>query len=689
MDVTSYAAELDQALRACAAAHDLDQPFVAAFTLESPDKLYEYRLGSRSIPEDRVLDWRHALAGAYYLSPGDVFELDERGFRRLDGTVLRKAALEVSARTVRAALVSTPVGSERVVAGPEGFATATGRPPRPSERILGDLRAWLTPAQYRLISQGRTRPLILRGRAGSGKTSVALHRVAFLAQPDEARGASPVDPSRVLIVMFNKALASFVQGLLAPLGLERAQLHTFHAWALAAAKRAYGGRLEIFTERLEGDEDAHKVKAHVGMLAAIDAFVARQVSSTDTYLADKLAPYRDVGDTWLAAWRSSQGPLGRRLDALRKTALRARDAATGLSQKRLVEVHHVLQAAYERVTLYKEDLTRILTDVSLLETHLGEVPRGVLEAVAKNRRLLADRDRSERRVGPYVRFEDLALLVRLLQRKQGGLFDAQREEVVPAYDHLVLDEAQDLGAIEIAVLLAAVRSRTGVTIVGDLNQKIVPGVDFVGWDALAAELGVEGARVESLEVAHRATAPIMALADSFLGEPASPGREGLPPNLVRVESRPALPDAVSEAVFDALHDGPDQHLAVVLSHARDVGPMHAALATRLGSLVDVRIGHNREFRFERGVTVTNYRQVKGLEFDAVVVVEPDDASYPDTLQGRRDLYMLATRARDRLTFVCSDLPSVLLSRAIADGLLKDLSDEEVPKADVGDRDEPL
>ncbi len=50
MDAVTYAAELDHALRACAAQLDLDVPFIAAFTLQGADRTYEYRLGERSIP---------------------------------------------------------------------------------------------------------------------------------------------------------------------------------------------------------------------------------------------------------------------------------------------------------------------------------------------------------------------------------------------------------------------------------------------------------------------------------------------------------------------------------------------------------------------------------------------------------------------------------------------------------------
>lgn len=79
--------------------------------------------------------------------------------------------------------------------------------------------------------------------------------------------------------------------------------------------------------------------------------------------------------------------------------------------------------------------------------------------------------------------------------------------------------------MELTVLLAAVRVHPGVTIVGDVNQKIVPEADF-GWDALARELGIAGASVTKLEVAHRSTTAIMAVADLIIGDTTPPGRPG-------------------------------------------------------------------------------------------------------------------------------------------------------------------
>jgi DNA helicase-2/ATP-dependent DNA helicase PcrA len=488
--------------------------------------------------------------------------------------------------------------------------------------------------------------------------------------------------------MYNRALAGFVRGLLGPLGLERAPLDTFHGWALAAVQRGYKGELQLDLAPAEGDEAATEAKKHVGMLAAIDELVAQQTRSADAYLAAKLSPYAETGAGWLDRWRQTPGPLVRRLVRCRAEALVARDEAKGLVAQRLTEIHKVFVAAVTRATLYKDELRRMLTDVPTLTRHLTGLAPATIEALAANQRALSARGASERRAGPSVRFDDLALLLRLMQVKNGGLPD-QRDESVSTFEHLVIDEAQDFGAVELAVLLGAVRSRTGVTIVGDLNQKIVPSADFVGWSALARELGVEGVEVCALTVGHRATGPIMALADHIIDDAPSGGRAGQAPRLLRPVDTDAAVDAIAEEVFAVLADDPRAHIALVTRHRGAVAPLVAALSRALDGLCAVREGHNKEFSFAPGLTVTNYRQVKGLEFDAVIVHEPTEDAYPADVQGRRDLYTVLTRARDRLVLVCVDPPSSLLTAAAAAGLVDVPEADQVPSAELGALDEPL
>lgn len=87
--------------------------------------------------------------------------------------------------------------------------------------------------------------------------------------------------------------------------------------------------------------------------------------------------------------------------------------------------------------------------------------------------------------------------------------------------------------------------------------------------------------------------------------------------------------------------GPERFRGDVTGAARYARAKLAALL--LGH--DVRIGHNKEFSFSPGVSVTNVRQVMGLEFDGVIVVEPGAQAFPDSEQGRRWLYTVVTRAK--------------------------------------------
>jgi DNA helicase-2/ATP-dependent DNA helicase PcrA len=689
MNPAALAAALDTDFRATCARLDLDEPYLGTFTLTFGGKAHEYKLGAHAHKDERIVDWRHPLSRAYYeVAPGEEFELDAPGFVRLEGVVERRCALGARGRRLRTLELLTRDGKHSLTATEGGFAAPAGQPARATHGGLGDLRAWLTPEQYGLIAASRTRPLIIQGRAGSGKTSVAMHRVAWLTFAPEDASFAPVDPARVLVVMFNKALTSFVRTTLAPLGLERVKLDTFHGWALEAIRRGYAGNVEPETDRRRYETKAKALKKHVGMLTAIDELVARQTASLDAWLAEKLAPYKGTGHAWLERWRATEGPLVRRLLGLRAAALAARDGAKGVEARRLDEIHKVLKAAVTKVTLYKEELLKLLTDVELLAAHLSGVERADLEALAAFQREVAARDGSDRRPGPYVRFEDFALLLRLMQRKTGGLPDKDREDEVFAYDHLVLDEAQDFGAVELAVILGSVRSRTGVTIVGDLNQKIVPDADFIGWDALAAELGIAGATVTRLEVAHRSTRPIMALADALVGDASTASRDGATPTFQRADDEDALLDAVAARARAAIAANPQAHVCVVTREVAAATALVELLTPRLRDVAPVRRGHNKEFVFAPGVTVTNFRQVKGLEFDAVLVVEPSAAAYPDTAQGRRDFYTLVTRARDTLELVGTSAPCSYVAKAIDAGLI--LADEEtVPTADLGELDQPL
>lgn len=688
LDAIATAEALDQAFRQSCGRLDRDDPWFGTYVVDLGHREVEYRIGDTTSPDERIVDWRHPVARAYYEhSAGDAFELDTPGFAHLEGTISLRSQVTSEGRSLVAVELADGEQSTSVLSRGGTFQLRRENVPGPSSTGLPDIRALLSPEQYRLITSSRRRPVVIQGRAGSGKTTVALYRVSWLTFPEGEAHQAPVDPSQVLIVMFNRALRSYVGDQLRPLGLAQARLDTFHAWALDELKRAYKGEVEIDTHEREGAATARGLKKQIGMLRAIDEFVARQQRRIEAWLEQKLAPFS--ASEYLQHFREDERPVARRLITLRSRARAQRDAAAGTEAQRFEQIYRVFVRAVERTIQYKEELLRFLGDTDLLAKHLPRASTEQLETLARFQREVQNERSSERRAGPLLRFEDLALLLWLIRAKHGGYPNKLRDDEVRVYDHLVVDEAQDFGALELSVLLHSVRSRTGVTIVGDVNQKIMPEADFMGWDRLIETLGVQGARVTSLEVAHRSTAPIMRLADALVGDETSVGRPGPKPRWTRTPDETSLRETLALRVRDALQEATGRHVCVVVRHRQDVEAVAEGLRRALPRpwAEAVRVGHNKEFRFEPGVTVTNLRQIKGLEFDVVLGLEPSAAAYPDDDQGRRWLYTLVTRAKERLELLGTAELTPLLGPALEAGLLDARDESTVAEVVFDENDE--
>lgn len=694
MNPTEIGRRLDGDFRAACARLHVDDPWFGAFALHSNHKDVHYKVGERRHPDERIVDWRHPMAQAFYGSaPGELFELEVPQYHHLTGTTLYIGKCASEGRVLSRVELRTTDGAHVLVQGDDGTLQPESDrmyAPRPAG-TLPDIRALLTPKQYALITSSRGAPVVIQGRAGSGKTTVALYRVSWLTYAaEEDPNAAPIDPSRVLIVMFNRALANFVDRSLAPLRLENAKLSTFHGWAEEAVKRAYNGVVDIDPGiGLPGRDEAVRIKKQIGILTALQEFVAEQTRRAVAWLTERLTPYHAQDLT--ERFRQMRRPVGRRLIALRAEALAKRNESKGRELTRWENIYKILQQGVSRFSQYKEELLRFLTDKTLLSKHLPDETPQSLDALVAFQTALQGAGGSDRRPGTKVAFEDLALLLRLIELKHGGLTDAHKEEEVFVYDHMVIDEVQDFGAVELQVLLDTVRSRTGVTIVGDHNQKIVPSADFMGWDKLIAELGVTGAAVTRLDVGHRSTAPIMAVADLLVGERSEGGRAGVRPSLVQADTTATLFDHLVSGLRADVGDNPLGHHCVVCRQPKDAKMVLDRLRPALADLgVEVRLGHNKEFSFGAGVTVTNLRQIKGLEFDSVVVVEASPQNYSDNEEGRRNLYTVITRAKDRLRLLVTGKPTELLRPALDAGLIEfENIDAIVPVAFSEDDEEPF
>jgi DNA helicase IV len=223
--------------------------------------------------------------------------------------------------------------------------------------------------------------------------------------------------------------------------------------------------------------------------------------------------------------------------------------------------------------------------------------------------------------------------------------EATVDGVRRTYGHIVVDEAQDLTAMELRTL-ARRCPRRSMTVLGDLAQATRPGGQR-SWDDVLVHLGSpEGADFTELDLGYRVPAPIIDFANRLLPEAAPdvrPSRSvreaGAAPELMRVDAAEDLTEAVVAVV---------QQLIGRWTSVGVIVPEETGIV-----LADV----------PEGVTVVSPPEAKGLEFDAVVVVEPAKfvpATGDEHRAGLRLLYVALTRAVQTLTIVhVEDLPPPL------------------------------
>jgi hypothetical protein len=465
-----------------------------------------------------------------------------------------------------------------------------------------EVTALLDADQYAAISAPPDTPLLVLGSAGSGKTTVALHRLARLAFEDPRRFGA----ARLRVVVPETGLARLSARLLEPLGLGKAQVRTVEAWARGAFQGAFGAPPPRLSE--ETPPLVARLKRHPALFAALRR-------------RPRLAGVRPA----FAALRRDLGDL--LLDRAFLAAV-VEGAAGGLPTTAVEEtVRHT-----RRQLATPESLAGV--DPDRRETLDGKP---------------VDEDTPEALAGT-LDVEDLPLLLFLAARDGGGGRKAA---------HLVVDEAEDVSLFELFVLGRQLAGKS-VTVAGDESQQTFSS--YAGWAEALAALGVERAATVRLETTYRCPRPIAELAQAILG-PLAPraapraGRDGAPVSRFDFPTEAHAHLFLAGAVRDLLEREPRASVAVV-AHAPEVArSIHRLLA----DLPEARLALDGRFTFRPGVDLTDVASVKGLEFDYVVVPDASARAYPDSEDARRRLHVAVTRAAHQLWIAAPGTPSPLLA----------------------------
>lgn len=610
--------------------------FGRVVTLEEGNKEVGFLIGKKSNINAGIVDWRNGPIASLFFN----YEQGEEFFEVInDRERVGKVKVRRSFKVKEGALVQieSPEGLFLRLANgwekldvDEQLAAHRSRTIGSREKKLPNVLSLITKDQYEMITADPDQPVIIQGSAGSGKTTVALHRLAWLLH----EGNSYVRPERTKVLMMNKSLQIYVGSTLPSMGIDNVETTTFNGWAMGLIRRVVrGGKMFFKYQNLPAFVE--EIKYSEEILGAISAFVENQSTEADKSIEEYFARWKGL----LAAWTHGQSKaiLPRIRDFIHEVK---QSSISEQEQKAGVKFLGILQNQLEN---YIQDIYSLLSDKNHLLSYLK--PSRKLDSQLEYLQRITAKNRQKGNLDYF----DMALILRNIQLKNGGLPGENGETLY--MDHLVIDEAQDFGPVEYAILVNAVKDKRHLTIVGDVAQKIFVSRKFIGWDKIIHNLGLEESDLVRLEVSFRCTAPIMTLARKIIGNPKPvQGRKGKAPKRKCVADHDELLESITKWVEDLQTEDPNKLIAVICRYPKQA--MH--LKEELEEMIPdgVRLGHRSLFSFEPGVIVTNIHQVKGLEFDSVCIVEPSEENYPHLRSESRNLlYVAVTRAQDDLLLI--------------------------------------
>jgi DNA helicase-2/ATP-dependent DNA helicase PcrA len=208
-----------------------------------------------------------------------------------------------------------------------------------------------------------------------------------------------------------------------------------------------------------------------------------------------------------------------------------------------------------------------------------------------------------------------------------------------------------------------------VTLAGDVAQRLLMDNGFTNWKDVLGRLGLDHVAVEPLRITYRSTAQIIDFARDVLGplaseEESQATRSGAPVELFEFGHSGEAVAFLGEALRSLMASEPRASVAVIARY-----PEHADLyfqGLQNAEVPFLRRIARQDFPFKAGIDVTDVRQVKGLEFDYVVLVEVTAQGYGDDDESRHLLHIAATRAAHQLWVTSTGEPSALLPKTLVD-----------------------
>lgn len=606
-----------------------DSPYFGRidFLYEGEEEPETYYIGignfsPKKSAEPLIFDWRAPVAGLYYdYDRGPACFTAPAGL--ISGEITRKLQYKIEGGKLLYLMENDmKIDDEILVRELSLHADAK----------LKSIVATIQREQNQIIRNRRDRILAVQGAAGSGKTSIALHRVAYLLYNNRKELTS----RNILILSPNTIFSDYISTILPELGEENIREMSFDELAEKELAGITGfesryAQLEYLLTK-PADPAVRKRREERIMLRQSLSFL----KSLDSYIASLTADIIDCRDL-----------------AFKKIYRPAESIRILFTEKfRLVPLLKRMKAVAEYIIDEEETLTGREIDVieaGVIERKLFEMYRTTDIRSIYSGFLYSIGEDIDDVMSGLLDYEDVYPLIYLKNLLYGIDPDSDIK-------HLVIDEMQDYTPVQYALIRRMFRCP--MTILGDRAQ-IMDGSPSEILSVLPEVFGNE-VRTVVLDKSYRSTYEISSFAGKLIGQTDVTyfERHGEEPVITECADYPGMIRRLSESI--AAGRAVYETTAIICRTAGDASAVWQALR-QSGELKpsDIALQTEEDTSFHKGIVVTTFYLAKGLEFDSVHVPGVTAEAYRTGLD-RQALYIACTRALHRLSLYCCGEKSPLL-----------------------------
>ena len=643
-------------------------------TLHKQESLYIGRGGiSRDTIHPVVIDWRAPVANAYYEIGLGPCSYTAPGGAEMPIDLQLKRTYEIADGKLLEYFDSEVIANDELL---------TRYLAKNKQAVLSEIVATIQKEQNEIIRLTPYRNLIVQGVAGSGKTTVAMHRISYILY----NYAERFRPEDFYIVGSNRILLNYITGVLPDLDVHgvrqmtMAQLFTrllYEEWDErkyridSSVRENIRGKLSWFEDlKAFCDQFEWNFLPHTDIYLETDDTVSSMTTRVQdkTLLLGQDAIEKYIRENPTLSLQSKIDNLNERLTAQihnhflehigrytedeRKEILRAFRGWFGGKKMRLsifkLYDHFLAEQRAKGIHVSSPSETVVYTDVTQTDPNSVSYPA----ALDPHSSL---KTRARKTVRHVMEFDvyDLAALAYLYAR-------ITETEVIQEAHHVVIDEAQDFGMMAYAALSHCIRGCT-YTIMGDVSQNIHFESGLNDWEELKTLLLKDPAdSFRVLKKSYRNTVEISEYAlrilrhGSFSVYPVEPIiRHGAQVREIQIKQQTALSaesSNVSELIRCAVR---------ILKQWQTEGFLTLAVVCRDAQTAARTVRELKHFLpvcgddlenavFGEGIMVLPVEYTKGLEFDAVLLLDPTAEEYPVDDRHAKLLYVAATRALHKL-----------------------------------------